>query len=601
MSCFQATKSYSDKTLFQNLSFSLHSGDRVGLVGPNGAGKSTFLSALLKEAELDAGTIAQQKSLITHSVEQSPSYSKDLTIREAFLVSLKKSHKGGGKISDNELESIADELSLGRLDEKISSLSGGGIKKVEISAAFLSDAQVVFFDEPTNHLDLKAILWLENKLKKASFAWVCISHDRYFLDKVAKTFMEISPVYEDKFLQIKGNYQEFLRKKANYLAEQKNRQQTLTNILRKEEKWLKTSPRARTTKAKYRIDQAHDMQKDLRDISKREVKEIDSINFLHTQKKSKKIITLKGISHAFGAKKIFQDFGLEVSLGHKIGLLGLNGSGKSTLLKIIAGELSADAGTVDRALNLRVSYFDQDRKLLETQESVKSFLCHEGDSVVYNDRSIHISSWLKRFGFSFEKKDAIVSSLSGGEKAKLFIAKLLLEPCDLLILDEPTNDLDIVSLELLEEGLASFSGSLVLVSHDRYFLESVCDKFLGIGGISGVSSYLSLTSWLDSLIPPKKKKVERNLEASKKRVAAKNPKLSYMEERELSVIEEEIAQAEDKLTQLKHEISLPENLSSHEKLIALSSDLDAAQKSLDELYERWHFLEEKKALSVSKL
>lgn len=587
------TKTYSDKTLFEGLTFTISEGERLALIGPNGAGKSSFLKALIKELDCDAGEVVHKKSLFYHVVGQSSSFPPKATVREAILAELAAS-KGANKSPEtNEMEFIASELGLEALEAPVSSLSGGGLKKVQLAAAFLSEAELVFFDEPTNHLDIKAVLWLENRLVRAPFAWVCIAHDRYFLDRIATRFMELSPLYEGCSFVVDGNYETFLRDKKLYLAEKENREQSLSNQLRREEKWLRTSPKARTTKSRSRIDRAGQMQEDLKTLRSRSEVEMDSISFLHTERKSKKLLTLKNVSYEIDSKKIFEDENLEIVSGDKIALLGPNGSGKSTLLKLIAEVITPQSGRVEKAIGLKVSYFDQDRKLLETEESVQSFLGDGSDHVVYNGRSVHISSWLRRFGLSFEKKDASVNSLSGGEKAKVFIAKLLLEPCDLLILDEPTNDLDIASLEVLERGLSEFSGSFVLVSHDRFFMKKACHKFIGVAEGEGLSTHQSLEEWMKNFTGASKKKAPKA--PRDKEEKKKSAKLSYMEQRELDQMEEKVLLLEEELEFLKEEMSKPENISSHKKLTELGGKLEEKQSLLDSLYERWEELEEKKA------
>ncbi len=588
----QLTKTYSDKTLFEGLTFSISEGERLALIGPNGTGKSSLLKALIKELDCDGGEVVHKKSLFYHVVGQSSSFVDGMSVREAILAELASSHGAKKNPELNLIESIAFELGLESLETPASSLSGGGLKKVQLAAAFLAEAELVFFDEPTNHLDIKAVLWLENRLIRAPFAWVCIAHDRYFLNRIATRFMELSPLYAGGAFVREGNYESFLKEKELYLAEKENRENTLSNQLRKEEKWLRTSPKARTTKSQSRIDRAHEMQDDLKNLRARNEVEIESISFIHTERKSKKLINLKNVSFEIDSKTIFENESLEILSGDKIALLGPNGSGKSTLLKLIAEVLKPKSGTVDKALNLKISYFDQERKLLDTNESVQCFLGDGSDHVVYNGRSVHISSWLRRFGLSFEKKDASVNSLSGGEKGKVFIAKLLLDPCDLLILDEPTNDLDIASLEVLERGLATFPGSFILVSHDRFFMKRACNKFLGIEPQQKITSHLSLEKWMESIENSERKikKTERQKEEKKKTV-----KLSYMEQRELDQMEEKVTHLEEELESLREEMVKPEILSSHEKLTELGAKLEEKQSILDDCYERWGILESKKA------
>ena len=594
LSCSQVELSYSDDTLFSDLSFSFHKHDKLGLIGPNGAGKSTFLSILLKKIQPDTGTVTHQRGLTVHSVQQSPGYPQEWSIREAIVNIIGNHQKNPPQILDNQIESLRQELSLKELDSSIASLSGGELKKVELAAAFLSQAEVVFFDEPTNHLDMQTVVWLEQKLKNCRFAWICISHDRYFLNNTTNRMMEISPLFANKYFIGTGSYKDFLVQKENYLTEQENTQQTLTNQLRKEEKWLSTSPRARTTKARYRIDQTLDMRKQLNEMRRRTVNKVDSIDFIHTDRKSKKLITLKDLGFGFTDKKILNNFNFDVCAGNKIGLLGLNGTGKSTFLKILAGLIQPQEGSIKKALNLKVNYYDQERKILQTDDTVKGLLCSQGDSVVYDNRSIHISSWLRKFGFSFDKQDSVISRMSGGEKAKVFIAKLLLDSCDIILLDEPTNDLDIDTLEILEESLISFPGSFVLISHDRYFMEKVCNRYIGINNSHGFDTYNTLKNWLVTLEEKLKKSKGKKSDSSAQEIKLKSKKkLSYKEQREFDQMEEKIQKLEEKLEKLKEELMLPETLADRQKTEETSSEIGKIQSELDTSYERWGILEAK--------
>lgn len=589
----QLTKTFSDKTLFQDLTFSIGDRERVGLLGPNGAGKSTLLGLLTKNVDSDSGVVSLKKGLFYHEVKQVLFSKKKGSVRELIYEELSQGNAHIAKPDENEMEIMAADIGLPPLDGPTENLSGGELKKIQLAAAFLSGAELVFLDEPTNHLDLKSIFWLEEKLRRAPFAWICISHDRYFLDKVASRFLELSPIYEKGSFEAKGNYEEFLKQKSLYLSEKENRKESLQNKLRKEEKWLKTQPKARTTKSRSRIDRAHEMGSELKSLKAMESNEVGDIAFLHTERKSQKLLSLKKISYAVGERQLFSEESLEVTKRNRIAFLGLNGSGKSTLLKIMAGEIQPDSGRVERAFNLRLSYFDQSRKLLETDESVQSFLGDGGDHVLYNGRSIHISSWLKNFGINFEKKDSAVSSLSGGEKAKIYIAKLLLEPCDVLILDEPTNDLDIDTLQVLEKGLLSFPGTIILVSHDRFFLNRICTKFLVLTEGKPMDSFFSLADWLKSLKDGKEKKGKK--EAPKSSVQKKKVKLSYMEQREFDEMDKKVEKLEMKIEEHKEKMASPEVLSDHKKLQEMGDALEKDETELAKLYERWQVLEEKQS------
>ncbi|RYZ56672.1 MAG: ABC-F family ATP-binding cassette domain-containing protein, partial [Proteobacteria bacterium] len=337
---------------------------------------------------------------------------------------------------------------------------------------------VVLFDEPTNHLDLRSVLWLEGFLRDAPFAWVVVSHDRLFLDRTAKRVLEINPMYPGHNHGETGNYSVFMEKRFVYLKDMQQNAASLANKLRKEDIWLSRQPKARGTKSQARIDAAMNMKAEMSDLNSRLRTSSSDIDFQNSGRKSKQLVVLKGISKAYGEKKLFEELDFIIGPKMVLGILGDNGTGKSTLLKVIQGEIPADSGERSIAPNLELVYFDQGRESLNPEWTLKRAISDGHDSVIFQDRPIHVASWIRRFQFKVNQLDQKLSFLSGGEQAKVLISRLMLRRADVLLLDEPNNDLDIDTLEILEESLEDFPGAIILISHDRYLLERLCTHFL---------------------------------------------------------------------------------------------------------------------------
>ncbi len=454
---------------------------------------------------------------------------------------------------------------------------------------------VLLLDEPTNHLDLAGIEWLEDLLEEAEFACVVVSHDRYFLENVATETAELSRVYPDGVLRVRGNYSEFLEKKEEFLHAQSKRQEALENLVHSEIEWLRRGAKARTRKSKARIDKAGELMGELADLNSRTRTGSAQIDFSASDRKTKRLIELQDVTCEIGNRPLFERLNFVISAGMRVGLVGPNGSGKTSLLRLLRGEWTATAGEIRRAEWLRIVYFDQSREL-DTNMSLRRALAPDGDSVVYQDRVIHVASWAAKFLFTGEQLSQPVERLSGGERARVLIAQLMLQPADVLLLDEPTNDLDIPTLEILEESLLEFRGSIVLVTHDRYMLDRVSNIVLGLDGQGSAESFADYAQWEVWQATRAEAKADgsgaRTEKASESAVGAKK-KLSYLEAREYAGLEQKIADAEQVLRIKRGELENPAIASDSAKLVAAHAETEAAEKTLETLYARWSELEEK--------
>jgi ATP-binding cassette subfamily F protein uup len=443
-------------------------------------------------------------------------------------------------------------------------------------------------------------LWLEKLLNSAPFASVTVSHDRYFLENVATDMAEINRTYPEGLFRVRGNYSEFLDRREQFLEAQSKHQEALANKVAREVEWLRRGPKARTTKSKARIDAAGVLMEELAAVNARTAQSTAVIDFTATDRKTKRLLVANKIEKSLGGKRIFSGLNVTLTPGLRLGLVGANGSGKTTLLRIFAGELGPDGGTIDRADNLRTVYFEQHREQLDPAISLRRALCPNGDSVIYRDRPIHVASWARRFLFNNEQLDVAVGRLSGGEKARVVIARLILQPADVLLLDEPTNDLDISTLEVLEDSLLEFSGALVLVTHDRYMLDRVSTLVLGLNGDGSAGVCADYSQWeqfRQSASVGKTPRVEKPT-ASQPQPARR--KLSYMESREWETIEAQIAAADSEVASLHSQLQDP-NVTRDAKLLQESYEkLQLAQKRAEELYARWAELEVKQQVEETK-
>jgi ATP-binding cassette subfamily F protein uup len=448
-------------------------------------------------------------------------------------------------------------------------------------------------DEPTNHLDVEGILWLERTLQERARAFLVVSHDRYFLEHVATRMLELNRAYPGGLFHTDGRYSDFLARRDEFLRGQAAYQESLANTVRREIEWLRRGAKARSTKAKGRIKEAGRLIDELADSRARTVRATAGIDFTSSQRRSRRLLVARGLTKSFDGRPVIAGVDVVITPGTRVGLIGPNGSGKTTLLDMLAGTVAPDAGDIERADNLRVVRFEQERGGLDPTQTLRRALAPEGDTVSWQGRSVHIASWARRFLFRPEQLELPVARLSGGEQARILIARLMREPADVLILDEPTNDLDIPTLEVLEEALAEFEGALVLVTHDRFMLERVSTVILALDGTGAAATFADYAQWeaARSVVEPPRKAADR----APQRERARSKRLGYLEQREWDGMEQAIVDAEGALQLAQQAVDNPAIASDPVALQEGFAALEAARAEVDRLYARWAELEAKQA------
>jgi ATP-binding cassette subfamily F protein uup len=608
------TKQFGALPLFKNISLTVEEGDRIGLIGPNGAGKSTLLALLAGQVEPDSGELAVRKRARAAYVPQDSRFAPGLTVRQVLESALAAAHVNESE-REGRLRELAGRAGFADLDAEAASLSGGWRKRLAIIEAMVIEPDVMLLDEPTNHLDLAGIEWLEELLAASAFAAVTVSHDRYFLESTSSQIVELNRIFADGLFRVKGTFSRFLEEKQAYLESQSRQQESLRNQVRTEIEWLRRGPKARTTKSKARIDSANAMIGQLAQMDSRTTVNTVGIDFEASMRKTKRLVEfdnvtcqIPGDEESPAPRTLFSNLNFILKAGSKVGLVGPNGSGKTTLLRLLRGEIEPAEGTIKRAEALRLVYLSQMRDLDESL-TLRRALAPEGDGVNYQGRIIHVASWASRFLFTGEQLNQPVRNLSGGERARVLIAKLMLEPADVLLLDEPTNDLDIPSLEILEENLLEFPGALVLVTHDRYLLNRVSSVVLGLDGRGHISQFADFAQWEDWLAEQdsaQSGKSERRADGSVSTKQAKynavdsvntvnspRKKLSYLEAREFAAIEQKVEESDARLHAARERVDHPDVATHATALQEALAELDAAQHESDALYARWAELTEK--------
>jgi len=593
-------KSFGAKRLFQGVSFGISESDRVGIIGPNGSGKSTLLKILAGLETPDEGTVTKRQRLRVSYVPQIPDFGEWETVGEVL-------HQWAlaGGVSESEAQilvyEIAGRTGFTEMEQQVVSLSGGWRKRLAIACGLMQGPDVMLLDEPTNHLDQEGLRWLEQLLVQAPWGWVLVSHDRWFLDHTTTHTAELNNRYSDGMLAFSGTYSEFLEKRDAFQQGQEQQAQSLAGKVRREEAWLRRGPKARTTKAKYRVETAKALQLELVETTTRLRQQDVSIDFVGSGRKTKQLIEVTGLNKSFGSRTVIHNLGMMISPGKAIGIVGHNGSGKSTLLRLLAKELDADRGIVKYADNLQVVYFDQHREHLDPKMTLRRTLSDTGHSVTYRGQTIHLAGWAKRFCFQPEQLELPIERLSGGEQARAMIARFMLQPADVLIVDEPTNDLDIPTRETLEESFKEFPGALILVTHDRYMLETVCTEFVGLDDKGAHGHFATYAQWESWLVHQQQgHNQENNSFRTGKGAAGKSKlkKLSYKEQQEYEGMEKHILNAETTRDACRAKAEEPTVASDHLPLQEAYEALKEAERKVERLYARWAELEAKRQAYV---
>lgn len=589
VSCQNISKSHGPRDLFTDLTIALNAGDRIGLVGPNGAGKSTLLQILAGLEPPDSGEVVCQTGIHVGYV---PQHLGDVsgTVESLLLQAILADAHRDPYERDAHIRRVAGELGFDDLTVDVTTLSGGWRRRLSMALALVKDPDLLLMDEPTNHLDLAGILWLEGFLQRSKLPFVLTSHDRVFLENTTSTIWEISPKHRNGFLALDLNYSEFIEKRTELMQTQQRQEAGMRSKMRREEEWLRQSPKARTGKSKSRIQEAARLKHELAQLNRRNQEKKAQISIEETGRQNKKLLTGKNLSKTLGGRQLFSHVEVLLQRGDRLGIVGENGSGKSTLLRILAGELESDSGTIKWADQLQMVYFDQQRAALDLEQPLRRGLAPHGDTVWYQGRSIHVNGWADRFLFSRDRLDLPMKQLSGGEKARVLIAQLMLKPADLLILDEPTNDLDIETLELLEDSLDDFPGAVILVTHDRAMMDRIADQLIAIDGSNQPQRFNDTSAWLTwrkERAKPKKR------EAASKSAQPPSRKLSYKEKRELEQLEQQIELLEAQEATLTTKCATPEISANAAKLQQVCEQLGQTQEALEHAMTRWQELAER--------
>lgn len=599
LSLESVSKSRGHRQLFTDLNLSVFKGDRIGLIGANGSGKSTLLKMMAGSESVDQGTIAIKRGLRIGYIPQESLFA-DTSIESIIIESLKSDQT----IDDHERHVRACVI-LGRvgfeeMQQNAKTLSGGWKKRLEIARQLVLNPDVLLLDEPTNHLDLDGVVWLEKFLDRQVPTFIVISHDRYFLENVVNRMVELGSSYPKGLFANQGSYHEFLERRDEFLRGQVEYERALASKVRREIAWLKRGAKARTTKSRSRQDAAHRLIEEHAEVKSRNTQTSVQMDFSSTLRESRKLIAAKNLTKSLGGKLLFKGVDLTLSPGMRLGIVGENGTGKTTLLKLLADMLQPDMGTIKVGDGVRVLLFDQHREELPSDITLKQALAPSGDRVNYRGQMIHVNSWCQRFLFSPDRLELPISRLSGGERARVLIARLMIQPADVLLLDEPTNDLDIETLEMLEESLLEFPGAIVLISHDRYMLEQTCTAILGLakdGEHVLLADYHQWEEW------QRQRAEQRATSAVSKRTPpganapAPTPsgkiKLSYKETRELADMHDKIATVEAHIAKLHAEVESPEVIALPTQLREKCLQLATAEAEVQALYARWQELEDR--------
>ncbi|MEG1657098.1 MAG: ABC-F family ATP-binding cassette domain-containing protein [Christensenellaceae bacterium] len=569
------TKGYTEKNLLENVSLYVEKGDKIGVVGVNGTGKSTLLRIIAQQDFCDSGTITKSSDVRISYLPQNPVFEQNHTVLEQVFLGISKDIR---QAKQYEAKSILTRLGIIDFNKDVNLLSGGQKKRVAIASALIHPCEILILDEPTNHIDNEMVSWLEEYLEKYSGAIIMVTHDRYFLDRVTNRIIEIS---KGNLYNYVANYSGFLEQKAQREEMNLNTLRKQKSLLRKELDWMMQGPRARGTKSKSRIQRFEDLSIKTQTEQSTDLK-FDSVS----SRLGKKIIEINDVSISYGASPLIDHFSYNILRTDRIGIVGKNGCGKSTLLKIINGSIQADFGIVSHGQTVKIGYFSQECEEMDLSARVIDYIKDTSNSIQTADGVLTASQMLEKFLFSGDLQWNTIGRLSGGERRRLYLLKILMSAPNILLLDEPTNDLDIQTLMVLEEYIETFSGAVVTVSHDRYFLDKTAERIFAFENDTiafyngGYSDYIQQrTLPLEETAAPKAKIPQQK---------SKKLKFSFAEQREYSEIDMIIEKVEIELAQKESEIE--NNASSFELLPTLLQQKQEIEQRLEQKMERWMYL-----------
>lgn len=615
------TKSFGDLVLFEDITFGIAQGQKVGLIAKNGTGKTTLLNIIAGKEDYDSGAVVFRNDLRVGYLEQMPHYPDGLTVLQACFYSPNETVRliaeyeqamASGDHSNLEdillrmdnlkawdyeqrAKQILGQLKIHNFDQKVETLSGGQLKRVALANVLITDPELIILDEPTNHLDLEMTEWLEGYLSRANISILMVTHDRYFLDRVCSEIIEID---RKQIYQYKGNYSYYLEKRQERMDALNAEVDRASNLLRKELDWMRRQPQARGTKAKYRIDAFYELEK-----KAKQQHEVGNVNLdVKASYIGSKIFEAEHVSKRFGDLKIVEDFNYIFARYEKMGIVGNNGTGKSTFIKMLMGEVEPDSGRFDVGETVRFGYYSQDGLQFDEQMKVIDVVQNIAEYVDLGDgKKMGVSQFLNYFLFSPEKQHNYVFKLSGGEKRRLYLCTVLMRSPNFLVLDEPTNDLDIVTLNVLEEYLRNFKGCAIVVSHDRYFMDKVVDHLLVFRGNADIKdfpgNYTQYREWKEV-----QDQLEKEAEAARRAGIAptmektsrpekeQKKKLTFKERKEFEALEVEIPLLEAEKAEL--ETAMSSGTLSNDELLAKSERIAKVIEEIDEKTMRWLELSE---------
>lgn len=585
----KVSKTYGEKELFNNISLGINSGDKIGLIGVNGTGKSTLLKIIAGVEEPDEGQVVKGKGIELAYLAQTPLYYDNENVLEYVM-------RGKHADSQPKAKEILNKLGITNHGAMMNILSGGQKKRAALARTLVEPARLLILDEPTNHLDNDMVLWLEQFIKNFKGELIMVTHDRYFLDNVTNRIVELDKA---SLYSYDTNYSGFLELKTQREEMERATEAKRQNILRKELAWIRRGCQARSTKQQARIDRFEDMKEASKQARARFDKQLMDMNSV-SSRLGRKTVELHNICKSFGERTIIDDFTYIFLRDDRIGIVGDNGCGKSTLMKIIAGQLEPDSGSVEVGETVRIGYFMQENEPLDDSLTVLEFVRSIGEYVTTADGKATASQMCEKFLFTPKQQWTPISKLSGGEKRRLYLLSVLMSAPNVLILDEPTNDLDIETLEILEEYLDGFAGIVITVSHDRYFLDRVVDRIFAFEAGGHLTQYEGgYTDYRDKCVSSIYNVASNGTSDTSKSKAAGQVKkvynshedkikFTYMEQKEYETIDDEIEKLETKVSELDDEIA--KNATAYSKLAELTKEKEDVERQLEEKMERWEYL-----------